>query len=241
MNMDGFAEAVAEAKALMKSLGGEANVDIDAQLNKASVTAALTDITSITNSFNGANVKIGADVNDASLLAALAEIKAAVAGLGTAAGVDSAAGGAGRLLFGCAKREYPPLDHRRRRRNPRGDGSGLCRSRSCGSRGLAGRDERRPAHGVVYTATEATANMFHTTAGEAVGLGHALQSAQDAANPDVYSVLGSAVITVNEISGTWHRRVWKWFRCSRPSPLRSPSTSAQAAPWAARLTPSWRT
>jgi hypothetical protein len=53
----------------------------------------------------------------------------------------------------------------------------------------------------VYTATEATANMFHTTAGQVVGLGHALQDAQNAADPSVYGILGSAVITVNEHFG----------------------------------------
>ena len=53
----------------------------------------------------------------------------------------------------------------------------------------------------VYTATEATANMFHMTAGQAVGLGDALQKAQDAANPQVYQALGGAVNIVNEHFG----------------------------------------
>ena len=54
----------------------------------------------------------------------------------------------------------------------------------------------------VYTATEATANIFHMTAGQAVGLGHALQTAQDAANPNVYQALGSAILLMNEKFGT---------------------------------------
>ena len=53
----------------------------------------------------------------------------------------------------------------------------------------------------VYTATEATANIFHMTAGQAVGLGSALQKAQDAANPNVYQALGSAILTVREHFG----------------------------------------
>ena len=53
----------------------------------------------------------------------------------------------------------------------------------------------------VYTATEATSSMFHVTAGHAVGLGNALQKAQDAANPDVYQALGGAVNVVNERFG----------------------------------------
>ena len=50
----------------------------------------------------------------------------------------------------------------------------------------------------VYTATEADNKMFHMTAGQAVGLGNALQKAQDAANPDVYQALGGAVNIVKE-------------------------------------------
>ena len=53
----------------------------------------------------------------------------------------------------------------------------------------------------VYTATEATANVFHTTAGQVVGLGDALQKAQDAANPDVYQALGGAIMLVRENAG----------------------------------------
>lgn len=49
----------------------------------------------------------------------------------------------------------------------------------------------------LYTATEATANMFHTTVGQALGLGSALQKAQNAANPVVYSILGGAVMALH--------------------------------------------
>jgi hypothetical protein len=45
----------------------------------------------------------------------------------------------------------------------------------------------------LYTATEATANMFHTTIGSALGLKSSLQQAQDAANPMVYGILGSVI------------------------------------------------
>jgi hypothetical protein len=55
----------------------------------------------------------------------------------------------------------------------------------------------------VYTATEATANLFHTTAGQAVGLGNALQKAQTAVDPQVYQALGSAIKIVNEQSGAF--------------------------------------
>jgi hypothetical protein len=45
----------------------------------------------------------------------------------------------------------------------------------------------------LYTATEATANIFHETFGQALGLRAALQEAQNAANPMVYAILGSAL------------------------------------------------
>jgi hypothetical protein len=48
----------------------------------------------------------------------------------------------------------------------------------------------------LYTATEATANMFHVTIGSALGLRSALQAAQDQANPIVWSVLGGAISIV---------------------------------------------
>ena len=48
----------------------------------------------------------------------------------------------------------------------------------------------------LYTATEATGNMFHVTAGQALGLGDALQRAQAAARPDVFQALGAAVNAV---------------------------------------------
>lgn len=50
----------------------------------------------------------------------------------------------------------------------------------------------------VYTATEAMANMGAETAGQMMGLGHALQTAQNEANPDVYQALGGAINIVRE-------------------------------------------
>jgi hypothetical protein len=45
----------------------------------------------------------------------------------------------------------------------------------------------------LFTATEATSAAFGKTTGDVLGLGHALQAAQDAANPGVYELLGSAL------------------------------------------------
>lgn len=54
----------------------------------------------------------------------------------------------------------------------------------------------------VYTATQASGQMFGVTAGQAVGLTHSLQAVQQAAAPSVFGALGSAIITVNERFGT---------------------------------------
>lgn len=53
----------------------------------------------------------------------------------------------------------------------------------------------------VQIATSATDQMFGQTAGSLIGLKNSLKAAQDAANPSVYGVLGSAIITVNEHFG----------------------------------------
>lgn len=45
----------------------------------------------------------------------------------------------------------------------------------------------------LYGATESTAAMLHKTTGDVLGLGHAFQTAQDAANPVAYELLGSYV------------------------------------------------
>lgn len=53
----------------------------------------------------------------------------------------------------------------------------------------------------VYAATEATANVFHQTAGQYLGLGDALQKAQNAANPHVYELLGAGLNIAKTAAG----------------------------------------
>lgn len=53
----------------------------------------------------------------------------------------------------------------------------------------------------LYTATEALGPMFNTTAGDMLGLGHSLQTAQNMANPLVYEAFGEALIGVKEAVG----------------------------------------
>lgn len=48
----------------------------------------------------------------------------------------------------------------------------------------------------LYTAAEALGPMFSTTAGDMLGLGHSMQTAQDLANPGVYELLGEAIAGV---------------------------------------------
>ena len=45
----------------------------------------------------------------------------------------------------------------------------------------------------MYGATEATAAMISKTTGDVLGLGHAFQTAQNAANPIAYELLGDYV------------------------------------------------
>jgi len=204
MDLGDFAAKVAEAKAMMKGLGGDAEIKVNADLNKASLAAALTQVVSVTDSFNGANVRIGAEINEASLLAALAEIKAAVSAInavGAEAGAGGAAAGAGFRLFGWLTPNalhwiiaggaeilavtVPAF-------------VALGAAAAVAMQGVMNVDQHMEA---LYTATEATNRMFGQTVGTVLGTGDALQKAQDAANPEVYSVLGSAIITVKEHFG----------------------------------------
>lgn len=53
----------------------------------------------------------------------------------------------------------------------------------------------------LWDAAEATGNMFHETMGQALGLKDVLQKAQNAADPDVYQILGAAVNGLKEHFG----------------------------------------
>jgi hypothetical protein len=53
----------------------------------------------------------------------------------------------------------------------------------------------------VYDATEALGTANHETAGQVVGLGHALQTAQTAADPQVFEALGAMILWVKESAG----------------------------------------
>jgi SLT domain-containing protein len=53
----------------------------------------------------------------------------------------------------------------------------------------------------VETAGEALGPMFGKTQGDMIGLGHSLQTAQNAADPDAYEILGEAIIGVNDATG----------------------------------------
>ena len=50
-----------------------------------------------------------------------------------------------------------------------------------------------PRMQALYTSTEATASMLHRTAGDVLGLGHAWQTAQNAANPLAWELLGAYI------------------------------------------------
>ena len=52
-----------------------------------------------------------------------------------------------------------------------------------------------------YTVTEALGTAFHTTGGQIYGLGNAIQTAQDAMQPQIYELLGAAINGVKAASG----------------------------------------
>lgn len=54
----------------------------------------------------------------------------------------------------------------------------------------------------LYTATESLGPMLNTTAGDMLGLGHSIQTAQDLANPGVFELFGEAIGGINAYSGT---------------------------------------
>ncbi len=53
----------------------------------------------------------------------------------------------------------------------------------------------------IYTATEALGPMMGKTAGDMLGLGHSIQTAQDMANPGVYELYGEAIGAIDAFSG----------------------------------------
>jgi tetrahydromethanopterin S-methyltransferase subunit B len=53
----------------------------------------------------------------------------------------------------------------------------------------------------LYTASEALGPMLGTTAGDMLGLGHSIQTAQDLANPGVFTLFGEGIGAINAFSG----------------------------------------
>jgi SLT domain-containing protein len=53
----------------------------------------------------------------------------------------------------------------------------------------------------LYTVTEALGPTFNKTAGDMLGLGHSIQTAQNLANPGVYELFGEAILGVQEATG----------------------------------------
>ena len=204
MDMGDFESAIAKAKALMKSLNGDANIKIGTDLDKASVAKTITQVTSITDSFHGANIKIGADVDMASVTSALAKIEAVLrtAGIaGSAKGAaGAAAGAAGGALIGGA---FWGITANALHWIIAGGAEILAVTvpaivaLGAGLAVMAPAAQNAAAHmQALFTATSADGQMFGQTAGDVLGLGHALQTAQDAAQPAVYGMLGSALIAV---------------------------------------------
>ena len=67
--------------------------------------------------------------------------------------------------------------------------------------GLQGAVEAGQRLQSTYTVTESLGDAFNTTGGEAIGLKGNLQAAQDAADPEIWELLGAAINGVKDTSG----------------------------------------
>lgn len=182
-----LAAKVEEAKALIKSLGDGTTIPIKFEVDKASLAAAQAAARAVTN-MPGGKIPIGLDLNNLNL-AKVAATTAAVNGI-TAAVTRSrgpiaawwntwknvvhwvVAGSAELLAVGIPA---------------------LIALGSYAFVALQGFNNMYNHLTSLYTVTEATANIFHKTTGDVLGLGHAMQAAQDQVNTQVYELLGAAV------------------------------------------------
>jgi len=208
MDMGDFESAIAKAKALMKSLNGDATIKVGSELNKGQLAGVLANASTIVDSFNGANIRIGSEVDMSSLMRSIAEIKAATSAVSATAGAAAggAAGAAGGALLGGMFGGW--LTANALHWIIAGGAEILAVTvPALVALGAAAAVAAPAVQNVaqhmkaVQIATSAAGDMFNTTAGQMVGLTHSLQAAQDAASPSVYGALGSAVITVNEHFG----------------------------------------
>ena len=180
MDLGDFAAKIAQAKAMMKGLGGDFKIDT------SGLTAAATKVTALSKSLQGLSGTVRVNTDGLGSLAG----KTAAAGAATAAATGlmingwrltgnaihwAIAGGAELLAV-----TLPAIVAL---------GAGLAVM----SQGAQMVQQHMQA---LSTATSADGQMFGKTAGDVLGLGHALQTAQDAANPAVYGILGSALIGV---------------------------------------------
>ena len=226
-----FRNMIAEAKALLKSLGGEANVALNIKTDGLKQAAAqVTALKKALSDLNG-TVKVGTD------------------GLGGVAAKAAAAAAATRQTtvsdLEAAKAEYLLAMAQRMRANTANDAIKATRDlnaatatgAAAGGRLFGGAAFGLTANALHWiiaggaeilavtvpaiialaaglavmapaaqqaaqhmqalnTATQASNQMFGQTIGDVLGLGHALQTAQDAAQPAVYGALGSALLAV---------------------------------------------
>lgn len=180
MDIGDFASQIAKAKALMKSLNGDMKIDT------SGLDAAATKVAALSNALKGLNGTVRVNTDGLGAMAA----KTAAAGAATAGATALMingwrltgtvlhwviAGGAELLAV-----TIPALV-----------------ALAAGVAVMAPAAQSAAAHmQALSTATQASGQMFGQTIGDVLGLGHALQTAQDAAQPAVYGILGSALIAV---------------------------------------------
>jgi hypothetical protein len=196
------AAKVEEAKALIESLG-DINVPINFNVNTASLARARTYAQQMAKALGDVQENIDFGVSLPSLLATDAAIKTLNDVAANTAPIAQGADGAMRL-WGTGIRLTNVAIH--------GLISGFIEWLAVAIPGtvalgaasfvwLQGAANMGDHLMSMYTTTEATANIFGKTTPQILGMGHAMQTAQNEANPDVYQVLGAAINIVRENTG----------------------------------------
>lgn len=201
-DIDDVLAKVEEAKAAIETIG-DITVPVNFSINDASLARVKTEAQALADTVGRISLPVGTSLNAATLLASAAAIKALNDTAANTAPIAAAANGATRL-WGTGIQLTTLAVH--------GLVSGFIEWLAVAIPGTIalGAAAFVAAQGAgnlydhlsaMYTTTEATANIFGKTTPQILGMGHAMQTAQNEANPDVYQILGAAINLVKENTG----------------------------------------
>lgn len=201
-NIDDVAAKVEEAKGIIESLG-DISIPVNFDINDASLAKLKADAQSLASTVGRISLPVDTNLSTASLLANAAALKALNDTAANTAPVAAAADGATRL-WGTGIQLTTLAVH--------GLVSGFIEWLAVAIPGtialgaasfvaMQGAANLYDHLSAMYTTTEATANIFGKTTPQILGMGDAMQQAQNAANPMVYQWLGAAINIVRENAG----------------------------------------